>query len=281
MPPFPYAHDSRLSELLAQRSTEGLSGAEDKELDSLFEQEGIEDDLSLDVAAAACHLAFLAHELGDEPLEMPEAARRRLEISGRVWVAARASQPAIRPSSADMTVHPPALPLKMTDQASAPTKSSGMWPWLVAAGFALIAAVGWFRTSVPVNPGMDIVSAIAQAPDSAEWSWNDWDNPEVTGVAGSVVWSEALQCGYMKFRGLPSNNPASEQYQLWIVDKRGLSQRVSGAIFDVNRDGEVIVPVKPLIPVQDAALFAITIEQPGGTWVSDMSRRVVVAKRPS
>lgn len=281
MPPFPYAQDSRLAELLTQRSTEGLSGAEDKELDSLFEQEGIEDDLSLDLAAAACHLAFLAQESGDEPLEMPEAARRRLEISGRVWVAARELQPSIRPSFAHMTAVPPVLPLKISDQAYSPTKPSGLWPWLVAAGFALIAAVGWFRTSVPVNPGMDIVSVMSQAPDSAEWSWNDWDNPEVTGVAGSVVWSESLQCGYMKFRGLPSNNPSAEQYQLWIVDKRGLSQRVSGAIFDVNRDGEVIVPVKPLIPVHEAALFAITIEQPGGTWVSDMSRRVVVAKRPS
>jgi hypothetical protein len=39
------------------------------------------------------------------------------------------------------------------------------------------------------------------------------------------------------------------------------------------------VPVEPLIPVRDVAAFAVTVEQPGGTWVSDMSRRVVIASR--
>jgi hypothetical protein len=48
----------------------------------------------------------------------------------------------------------------------------------------------------------------------------------------------------------------------------------------VNK-GELVVPIRPAIEVQGAAAFAVTIEKVGGTWVSDMKRRVVIAAKPS
>jgi hypothetical protein len=51
-------------------------------------------------------------------------------------------------------------------------------------------------------------------------------------------------------------------------------------VFNASAAGEVIVPIDPGIDVGRVALFAITVENPGGTWVPDLQRRVVVAPRP-
>lgn len=120
---------------------------------------------------------------------------------------------------------------------------------------------------------------ISQATDTDTLEWKDWDNPEIPGVKGNVIWSEKNQTGVIKFVGLKPNDPAKSQYQLWIIDSRGMNQRVSGAIFNVGPDGCVEVPIMPRIAIKNAAAFAITIEEPGGTWVSDMKRRVVIAAK--
>ncbi|HRJ49617.1 MAG TPA: anti-sigma factor, partial [Phycisphaerales bacterium] len=144
----------------------------------------------------------------------------------------------------------------------------------------LFAAVAVFNR--PSTPTID--DLLRTAPDLVRAQWGDWDAPEIAGVTGEVVWSDARQAGYMRFTGLPANNPTREQYQLWIVDERGLvdptgqSARISGGVFDVPADGSpVVIPISPAIKVGKAQLFAITIEKPGGTWVSDMTRRVSIA----
>ncbi len=64
---------------------------------------------------------------------------------------------------------------------------------------------------------------------------------------------------------------------MWVVDRRGMEQKVSGGVFDVNAKGEIIVPIDPSLDVSRVSLFAITIEEPGGTVVPDLRRRVVYA----
>jgi len=98
-------------------------------------------------------------------------------------------------------------------------------------------------------------------------------------VTGDVVWNDRLETGYLRFIGLNPNDPDVEQYQVWVIDERGMEQKVSGGVFDVTDEGEIIVPVEPGIDVGRVALFAVTVENPGGTWVPDLSRRVVVAPR--
>lgn len=120
-------------------------------------------------------------------------------------------------------------------------------------------------------------------PDTVQIAWQPFDLPdspaEQQGVRGDVVWSDELQEGYIRFEGLAVNDPSTEQYQVWVIDERGLEQKVSGGVFNASADGEVIVPITPGIDVGRVALFAITVENPGGTWVPDLSRRVVVAPR--
>lgn len=100
------------------------------------------------------------------------------------------------------------------------------------------------------------------------------------GITGEVIWSEARDEGYMRISGITSNDPAEWVYQLWIFDKTrddgGLAQRpVDGGVFNFNaatRDpetGDVIVPIDAKLPVGEAFLFAVTVEEPGGVVVSD------------
>lgn len=126
---------------------------------------------------------------------------------------------------------------------------------------------------------------LLEVPDSIQIAWQPFDLPDAPAeqrtVQGDVVWSDELQLGYIRFVGLEPNDPNVEQYQVWVIDERGLEQKVSGGVFNASADGEVIVPIEPGIDVGRVALFAITVENPGGTWVPDLERRVVVAPRES
>ena len=89
---------------------------------------------------------------------------------------------------------------------------------------------------------------------------------------------DRAQAGVLKFANLPF--VAGTSYQLWIIDaERGMEQRVSGAVFQGGQTA-ALVEIDPLLRINRAAAFAVTIERPGGTWVSDMTRRVVIAARP-
>lgn len=152
-------------------------------------------------------------------------------------------------------------------------------PWMIAAAACVVAAVSVWPTGA-VSPRTQLAMLRANASDTQVASWSDWSlegqPPKVAGVAGEVVWSDTKQSGVLHFEGLPPCE-AGKRYQLWIVDaERGFEQRISGAIFD-GAPGELYVPVKPKIPVHKAAAFAVTIERADGTWVSDMSQRVVIA----
>jgi len=172
--------------------------------------------------------------------------------------------------------------------------ASSAWMVMAGVGWAaaaalLVAVLIQFAGTLQSTQTEPSVTAradfIAQHDDTVTLDWNDWAlegaGPEIEGVGGDVVWSDSAQRGYMRFVGLPQNDPSDMQYQLWIVDaERGMSQRISGGVFNADESGEIVVPIDdPEIPVNEAAAFALTIEKPGGVWVSDMSRRVVIAAK--
>jgi hypothetical protein len=141
------------------------------------------------------------------------------------------------------------------------------------------------RFEAPADPAMLAANRtkLLEVPDTIRVAWQPFDLPdkpaELKNITGDVVWNDKLQTGYLRFVGLKVNDPAIEQYQVWVIDERGMEQKVSGGIFNATAQGEVIVPIEPGIDVGRVALFAITIEKPGGTWVPDLERRVVVAPR--
>lgn len=248
-------HESRLQDLLAQRATEGLSAPEAAELSELLAAAGVlDEDVELDSVAATANLAMLTQS---DMHAMPDSLRAKLESSGEAWAQSRS-------------------------RFAAPARSAGVNKFLAftAAACVLLAAGMWILTSAQrqsLSP-VAVRSLVDGQVDTMHVALADWDNPEVRGVSGEAVWSEASQRGYLRLRDLP-RAPKDSQYQLWIVDSRGMGQRISGALFDGDGQSEIIVPITPGIRVQQAAAFAITIEKPGGVWVSDMTRRVVIGSR--
>lgn len=150
-----------------------------------------------------------------------------------------------------------------------------------------VAELQLARYEAPVDPAILQANRtrLLEVPDTIRVAWSPFDLPDAPAeqqqVRGDVVWNDELQTGYLRFVGLEVNDPATEQYQVWVIDERGMEQKVSGGVFNATAQGEVIVPIEPGIDVGRVALFAITIENPGGTWVPDLSRRVVVAPRDS
>ncbi len=136
--------------------------------------------------------------------------------------------------------------------------------WLVAA--CLLVSVGtlawdrWGRTGSPTAEREKLLAAGATRFPSKSQN-------------GDVVWDTATQRGYLSVDGLPPNDPAKSQYQLWIVDAgRTHKEPVDGGVFDVGADGRALVAIKPALTLRNPVLFAVTVEPPGGVVVSERGK---------
>jgi anti-sigma-K factor RskA len=99
-------------------------------------------------------------------------------------------------------------------------------------------------------------------------------------VAGDVVWDNKRQEGYLRLRGIESNDPARTQYQLWIFDEsRDERYPVNAGVFDVPQGHvEVVVPIRSALPIRSPNAFAVTEEESGGVVVPDGGRVVALAR---
>jgi len=116
------------------------------------------------------------------------------------------------------------------------------------------------------------------APDMVSASWTPGNVKDMQ-VSGDIVWSDAKQAGYMRFTGLPANDPSKGTYQLWIFDQtQDKATPIDGGTFDVNANGEVIVPITPRLHAVKPEMFAVTMEKPGGVVVSKREKIAALAK---
>ncbi len=98
-------------------------------------------------------------------------------------------------------------------------------------------------------------------------------------TGGEVVWSDTRQEGYMTLARLPANDPATSQYQLWIVDPARDELPVDGGVFDIPASADpVVIPIDAKLPVKAPAAFVITREKPGGVVRSKQEIVVAIAK---
>jgi len=255
----------RALDLLVIRAGGVLSNEERAELNELLLRFPDLNDDGIELAAAAMDLALNPVRMEAAPRDVREAVARRLAAASSAVDRAlegggrRSERPAV--------------------QRHAGWNRFG---WYAAAACLVLAAYFGLtrgpRGAERVDPERGLQSMLAHASDVKSAEWQPWDSPEVQGVRGKVYWSESLQTGYMTFTNLPVNDPRAQQYQLWIIDERGIETRISGGVFDGQGDqSELVVEIEPAIAIRGAKAFAVTIEKPGGVWVSDMTRRVVIA----
>lgn len=156
--------------------------------------------------------------------------------------------------------------------------SHPVWGWAAAVGFAILLG---FSTKDDVEPprlgsGEALVDEIVADPASVRVAFNLTDESP----AGELVWSDTMQKGVMILERIPVNDPAKEQYQLWIVDSdRDDTHPVDGGVFDipVSAEGKVYIPIDAKLPVDEPGVFVITLEQPGGVVVSKQDRVIAIA----
>ena len=272
-------NNDRLVELLVQRATEGLNANEQVELNRLLADGNYSDADQFEATAAALMLAAIDE---DEPL--PPSLQSRLEQQAETFV----------PNSPTVTPLP-------SRPAATPYSPPSKWPWLAAAACAVLAVAGWWPRSEEQRLEQGEIDLFTQASADLEtiakarerllaqasvmqWNWKSTEDPAGRTVSGDVVWDAVSQVGYMRFRGLPTNDPQQTQYQLWIFDTtRGDQYPVDGGVFNIpaSSNGEVVVPILAKLPIRNPGLFAVTIEKPGGVVVSARERIVALAPTSS
>ncbi len=215
-------------------------------------------------AATVTQLAFLRED-ARATRQMPERLRARLATQAATFSRGQAAGAGSRPP-------PPlrrAVPTSATAPPPAPARAwQGVTGWLMAAALA-IAFIVWRPAATPqLAPAAQRSQLLAEAPDVLTLPWSRPDTPGFEGVTGDVVWSASRQAGFLRLAGMPRNDPAVHQYQLWIIDPDRDTHPVDGGVFDVTTEGQVIIPVTARLPVGTPQAFAITREKPGGVVVS-------------
>lgn len=263
-----------LLDLLTKRALEGLTDAEQVQLAKL--EAGRPTDESFDLVVSALTLSQLDIE------EMPATLRDKLFLDADELFEDKE-------------------PVRHTPQLADNPKGFGFdlfgWMGWAAAALAIAAFVSYVvfvprtvappiaknATPTPIVP-VDPLRAMQLLQDTnavnAKASWGDGNVTELAGkVTGTIVWSDERQEGYMVFRGLPQNNASKETYQLWIFDEtQDAKTPIDGGTFNVSANGETVIPIDAKLMVKNPAMFAVTVEKPGGVVVSEREKIVALAK---
>lgn len=277
-----WQNDDLLVDLLVREATEGLTPVESRELQALAQNLSAAERAAFDATVAAILIAGT-----DASEAMPAALRDRIVRSTQTSAQGKDVSSASRPSHSNSTG-------SLTGYASAG------W-WAAAACFVLAVAGWWPRLT---GNGMPIQTAFTGATQTAstpqqkraellssgralEAAWTPVAQAD-TPIIGDVVFDPVSQQGFLRFRGIPANDPRLAQYQLWIADAdRNQPEPVDGGVFDIaahdasatiEANGDIIIPFKAKLPVGKPAAFVVTLEQPGGVVVSKQEKVMVLAK---
>lgn len=278
-----------LFDLLTKQATYGLDAAENGQLEELSANANFRIDDSFDIAAAAIGLA----DLDIEP--MPSHLNSKILASADNYFASTESASGATVQTTEIAESDDLQPTFGFE----PKRSSwSTWLGWAIAGAACIALAfnvyttrfqgpievvkGPTPTVTPDKPNpAKLYEEIASMPTAIKASFGALPTApaDLKNVGGDVVWSDEKQAGYMKLRNLPKNDKNSSTYQLWVFEEnQGDKTPIDGGTFDVDADGDVIIPIDAKLKAKNPAMFAITIEKPGGVVVSDRKKIAALAK---
>lgn len=268
-------------DLLIKKAVHGLTAAEGKQLQQLEKAAVANPDESFELTAAAISLVDI-----DVSEQLPIHVRAKVLTDADRFFS---------PKNLHETV-PSELPT-VAEAVSEKLPKTSVWNWLgwavaAAACVALVANIYFTRiqpgpmVGIPPipTPGQRLTPAqererlLATAGDVITATWSEADPKAPQNVAGDVVWSNSQQKGFVRLQGLPVNDKTKKTYQLWIVDEgRNPKTPVDGGVFDVDKSGEIIVPIDAKLDIKKPVVFAVTPEKPGGVVVAE-GKMIVVAK---
>lgn len=268
-----------LFDLLSDRALFGLDDAETNRLEELLRTNTWVRGDCMDDAVAQTALAFQDAATDVEP--MPSDVADRITQGVHAEMASESA---------------PTRDIAGRISAETDSKHGGTTSWLgwVAAAAAIaVAVMAWQPFTPTVRNNTQLVSWVDQHPDAVRWDWSPGlGDGAVDDVSGYVTFSPESQEGYMLIKGLEPNDPRIQQYQLWIWDQERepdpenptpLADNVhpvDGGVFDVNDQGEVVIPIKLPLRVDQPYLFAVTVERPGGVVKSEKGSVPIIAKAP-
>lgn len=281
----------KLLNLLADQAIFGLTETESAELEKLKKEfPEFADDYSFELAATAINLSNL-----DVSEALPAHLQAKISDAADDFFAPSARKQNVlnfEPKSKGLT--------GLEATRSARETATLRWNWLgwgIAAAACIALAVNLWMTRLQAPPQIaqkpEVIQTptpeltaqqkreqlLASAKDLVQTSWTEANPKQPLNVSGDIVWSNAEQKGYLRFRGLPANDPNKETYQLWIFDEaQDEKTPIDGGVFDVNKDGEVIVPINAKLQVKKPKMFAVTAEKPGGVVVSKQGKVMAIAK---
>ncbi|CAN5451413.1 hypothetical protein BH10ACI1_BH10ACI1_09730 [soil metagenome] len=275
----------RLLELFSDKVIFGL---DDAELAELAELEKNFPDLRDDAAKPAHSLEFSATAIGLANLDTSEPlpANLRAKIladSDKFFASSEEIVPKTEPQAIEEDDFQPTFGFE-------PRRSILSWlGWAVAAAACIALAVNIWTTRFQKTEIVEKPEIIqTPTPEPSEVQKRELllasankiqlplaqPKPDVTAITGDVVWDNAKQEGYVRFKGLPVNDVSKETYQLWIGDENQKNP-IDGGVFNVNQNGEIIIPIKAKLKVVKPTLFAITKEKPGGVVVSELGEKLM------
>lgn len=259
------SRESDFEECLAGFVMGDLEEEEFRDLLDLSESDGGRRLNDLERIASTVLLASI-----DRTEAMPESVRLAIAARGRPIVALATAK----------LQAPVSLP---TTTRAFRLREAVAWTACIAA--SLLAIMLWQRVIIDSDRTMPAPmsrdSLVANAPDLIRAQWTKGTTPLKNEVAGDVVWSNSVQRGFMRFVGMPVNDPKIWQYQLWIIDPSRDDEPIDGGVFDITTTEESIVAIQSKLTVNQPLAFAVTIEKPGGVVVSKQELLPLFAFVPS
>lgn len=274
----------KMLDLLILKATGELTNEELEQLKKLEEVfPEFKDDISFEFAAAAISLIDLKPEE-----QMPSHLQARILADAEKHFAAPEKETGNNSNGETEE-------FQKTFVFDQPKKS--IWQslgWLVAALASIALAVNlWITYNRPKevivqNPPQQITPTptpglaeqrqqLIASGNAVQKSWSDFDPKKPRNVEGDVVWSNAAQKGFVRFKNLPVNDKTKETYQVWIFDETQKNP-VSAGVFDANEAGEIIIPMNAAIKINKPVMVGITAEKPVGVMVSGLGKVMAVAK---
>lgn len=253
--------ETEFAECLAGYVMGELTAEEFKEYENVTPSTGTPSVHDLEKVAATVSLAAIGQV---EP--MPENLRRVVSSTGRAVVSEVATR-------------------RIADVVQVAQPQSGRirerLAWLACLAASVLAVFFWQRSQSDFEraapPLVTRDSLLASAADLIQTEWIEGTTPLINKVSGDIVWSDSEQSGYMRFVGMPANDPKVWQYQLWILDPSRDSKPIDGGVFDITSGEEAVVAIQAKLPVNRPTGFVVTIEKPGGVVVSDQRRMPLIA----